>query len=120
MVPVLGHTGCAESGLLGLHDRVLELAVGLALVFGLLRKIAYIGGAILSLFIWAVPEGFGGPYGAGSTDPGGGIVYAMVFLMLIVINAAYGPSKWSLDFLIERRWPFWAKLAEFRGMPSAA
>ncbi|MCI4340312.1 MAG: DoxX family protein [Thermoplasmata archaeon] len=99
---------------------VLELAVGLALVFGLLRKIAYIGGAILSLFIWAVPEGFGGPYGAGSTDPGGGIVYAMVFLMLIVINAAYGPSKWSLDFLIERRWPFWAKLAEFRGMPSAA
>lgn len=96
----------------------LELMVGLALVFGFMRKIAYVGGAILSLFIWAVPEGFGGPYGAGSTDPGGGIVYAIVFLMLIVINAAYGPSRWSLDYLIEKRWPGWARLAEFRGMPS--
>ena len=97
---------------------VLELAVGLGLVFGLMRKVAYIGGAILSLFIWAVPEGFGGPYGTGSTDPGGGIVYAMVFLMLIVINSAYGPSRWSLDYAIERRWPAWAYLAEFRGMPA--
>ena len=96
----------------------LELMVGLALVFGFMRKIAYIGGAVLSLFIWAVPEGFGGPYGAGSTDPGGGVVYAMAFLMLIVINAAYGPSRWSLDFLIEKRWRGWARIAEFRGMPS--
>jgi uncharacterized membrane protein YphA (DoxX/SURF4 family) len=97
---------------------VLELAVGLGLVLGFMRKVTYIGGAILSLFIWAVPEGFGGPYGPGSTDPGGGIVYAMVFLMLIVINSAYGPSRWSLDFLLERRWRFWARLAEFRGPPS--
>lgn len=95
----------------------LELMVGLALVFGFMRKIAYIGGAVLSLFIWAVPEGFGGPYGADSTDPGGGIVYAMVFLMLIVINSAYGTSRWSLDYHIEKRWPAWAKIAEFRGMP---
>ncbi len=96
----------------------LETMVGLALVFGFMRKIAYIGGAILSLFIWAVPEAFGGPYGPSSTDPGGGVVYAMVFLMLIVINAAYGPSRWSLDYLIEKRWPRWARIAEFRGMPS--
>ena len=96
---------------------VLELAVGLGLVFGFMRKVAYLGGAVLSLFIWAVPEGFGGPYGTGSTDPGGGVVYAMVFLMLIVINAAYGPSRWSLDYAIERRWRGWARIAEFRGMP---
>ncbi len=99
---------------------ILELALGLGLVFGFMRKIAYIGGAVLSLFIWAVPEGFGGPYGAGSTDPGGGVVYAMVFLMLIVINSAYGSSRWSLDHLIERRWPGWAALAEFRGTPEPA
>ena len=93
----------------------LELALGLGLVFGFMRKVAYVGGAVLSLFIWAVPEGFGGPYGPGSTDPGGGVVYAMVFLMLIAINSAYGSSRWSLDYLMERRWPRWAALAEFRG-----
>ena len=92
---------------------ILELALGLGLVLGFLRKITYLGGAILSLFIWAVPEGFGGPYGPGSTDIGGGIVYAMAFLMLIVINALSGPSRYSLDAVIERRWPGWAKLAEF-------
>ncbi len=96
---------------------ILETSVGLALLFGFMRKVAYLGGAVLSLFIWAVPEGFGGPIGPGYTDPGGGVVYAMVFLMLIVINSAYGPSRWSLDFLIERRWPAWSRVAEFRGMP---
>jgi len=33
----------------------LELALGLALLFGFMRKITYVGGALLSLFIWAVP-----------------------------------------------------------------
>lgn len=93
----------------------LELAVGIGLIFGLMRKVAYLGGAVLSLFIWAVPEGFGGPYQLGvSTDLGGGIVYAMAFMMLIVINATYGPSKLSLDYWIEKHFPAWAKIAEFR------
>ena len=99
---------------------VLELALGLGLIFGFMRKVTYLGGIVLSLFIWAVPEGLGGPYGTGSTDLGGGIVYAMVFLMLIVINATYGASRWSLDYWIERRLPSWAMLAEFRGTPSGA
>lgn len=99
---------------------VLELAVGAGLVLGFLRKITYLGGAVLSLFIWAVPEGFGGPYGVGSTDIGGGVIYAMVFLMLIVINATYGSSEWSVDYLIEKRWPRWAVVAEFRGEPGPA
>jgi uncharacterized membrane protein YphA (DoxX/SURF4 family) len=96
---------------------VLELVLGIALVFGFLRKVAYFGGALLSLLIWAVPEGFGGPYqgGAGGTDVGAGIVYALVFLGLIVINAAFGPSGYSLDSVIERRWPRWARLAEVGG-----
>jgi uncharacterized membrane protein YphA (DoxX/SURF4 family) len=93
----------------------LEILLGLALVFGFVRKIAYVGGALLSLFIWAVPEGFGGPYGPGSTDIGTGAVYALVFLALLLLNATYGPSRWSLDYLIERRVAWWAKVAELRG-----
>ena len=91
---------------------VLELLLGAALVLGFMRKITYICGLLLSLFIWAIPEGFGGTYGPGATDIGTGIVYAFVFLSLLVINAAFGPSKYSLDFLIERRWVFWRRLAE--------
>jgi uncharacterized membrane protein YphA (DoxX/SURF4 family) len=93
---------------------VAELAVGLALLFGFMRKIAYAGGVLLSLLIWAVPEGFGGPYGPGSTDIGTGIVYAILFLTLIILNAAHGPSRLSLDYHIEKRWPRWAAVAEFQ------
>lgn len=93
----------------------LELALGLSLVLGFLRKVAYLGGVVLSLLIWAVPEGFGGPYsvGSGGTDVGTGVIYALVFLGLIVISAGFGPSRWSLDHWIERRVPRWARLAEF-------
>ena len=37
---------------------LMELALGLALVIGFLRKSAYFGGVILSLMIWATVEGF--------------------------------------------------------------
>jgi uncharacterized membrane protein YphA (DoxX/SURF4 family) len=93
----------------------LELALGLALLFGFMRKVAYVGGVALSLLIWAVPEGFGGPYGAGAggTDVGTGVIYALVFVGLIVINATFGASRWSLDAVIERRWSGWSRIAEF-------
>ncbi len=91
----------------------LELLLGFSLVFGFARKVAYLGGAVLSILIWAVPEGFGGPYSGGTgTDVGVGIVYALLFLGLAVINAAFGPSHYSLDYLIEKRFPAWAKVAE--------
>ncbi|OLE83092.1 MAG: hypothetical protein AUF79_18825 [Crenarchaeota archaeon 13_1_20CM_2_51_8] len=92
---------------------VLEVALGLALVVGFMRKIAYLGGIIFSLFIWAIPEGFGGPYGPGSTDIGTGIIYSFVFLSLVIINTISGASKYSLDFFIERKYPFWKRLSEF-------
>ena len=96
----------------------LELLLGIALVLGFMRKVAYLGGVALSLLIWAVPEGFGGPYGAGTgaTDIGTGIIYALVFFGLIVINSTYGPSRWSVDHLLERRFPRWASIAEFGGI----
>ncbi len=98
---------------------LLEVLLALALIFGFLRKIAYTGGFFLSLVIWSVPEGFGGPYGPGSTDIGTGIIYAFVFLFLMILNATYGPSRWSLDAAIETRWPGWARIADFRGPPSS-
>lgn len=90
-----------------------ELALGIALILGLMRKVAYLGGFLLSLMIWAVPEGFGGPYVPGSTDIGTGIIYVFVFLSLIMINALSGPSKYSVDYYLERRYPSWKQLAEF-------
>lgn len=93
---------------------ILELALAFCLIFGFLRKPAYTVSLFLSLIIWSVPEGFGGPYGPGSTDIGTGIVYAIVSFMLLVINAAFGPARYSLDFLIERKWPRWRKIAEIR------
>lgn len=100
----------------------LEILLGLALVFGFMRKVAYLGGVALSLLIWAVPEGFGGPYqsGSGGTDIGTGVIYAVAFLGLILINATYGPSRYSLDAVIERRFPAWARVAEFAGRPAGA
>ncbi|HZY70881.1 MAG TPA: DoxX family protein [Thermoplasmata archaeon] len=96
---------------------IVELALGAALVLGFLRKIAYTGGIVLSLLIWAVPEGFGGPYsfGSGGTDAGTGVVYALMFVGLIVINATFGPSRWTVDALLEKRWAGWTRLAEIRG-----
>jgi nitrite reductase (NO-forming) len=92
----------------------LEFALGLSLIVGVGRKVAYTGGFFLSLLIWSVPEGFGGPYGPGSTDIGTGIIYAFVFLFLLILNAAFGPSEFSLDAVIERRWPAWRRIAEVR------
>lgn len=100
---------------------ILEVVLGVALLAGFMRKVAYVGGVILSLLIWAVPEGFGGPYqnGSGGTDVGTGVIYALVFVGLIVINSLYGPSRLSLDYYLERRFPKWAKVAEFGRTPTA-
>lgn len=100
---------------------ILEFVLGLALILGLMRKVAYLGGVVLSLLIWAIPEGFGGPYqtNTGGTDVGTGVIYAIAFLGLIVINATYGSSRLSLDYYIERRFPGWARIAEFAGRGSS-
>jgi uncharacterized membrane protein YphA (DoxX/SURF4 family) len=92
-----------------------EIALGLALVFGFIRKIAYTLGIALSLLIWAVPEGFGTPYGPSSTDIGTGIVYAMALLFLLIFDATFGPGRYSLDGAIIRVFPGWARISEVRG-----
>src|SRR5215472_17636840 len=94
---------------------LIELALGLALVIGFLRKTVYLGGIILSLMIWSTVEGFGGPYGSGSTstDIGAAIMYAFIFVAIIVVERSSNYSRYSLDALIERKLNGWKHVAEF-------
>jgi uncharacterized membrane protein YphA (DoxX/SURF4 family) len=77
-----------------------ETAIAIGLIFGFYTRAAILGGVILSLVIWAVPEGFGGPYVAGTTDIGTGIIYAFVLVALWI-----GESwQWySLDDYFRRK-----------------
>lgn len=94
--------------------RIVETALALALVLGFARKTVYVLGALFSLLVWSTAEGFGGPYTVGATNMGSGIVYALVFIALIVINSRSGPSPYSLDFYIEKAWPGWRSISEWR------
>ena len=91
---------------------VVETLIALTLIFGFARKLTYISAAVLSVLIWATAEGFGGPYTSGAADVGTGIVYALVFASLLVLNAQCGPARFSVDALIERRVPWWYRIAE--------
>jgi nitrite reductase (NO-forming) len=93
-----------------------EVLIGLALIFGFFRKFAYVGGIILTLLIWTIPEGFGEIFpisGSGITDVGTGLIYAIALVGMIAISAAVGPNPYTLDYYIERRFPTWARFAEF-------
>lgn len=94
---------------------ITETLIAVALLLGVARKLTYIGATAFSLMIWATAEGFGGPYtgGAADVDVGAGLIYAMVFIALLVITCD-GPDRYSLDAVIERRLPWWRRLAEFR------
>jgi thiosulfate dehydrogenase [quinone] large subunit len=74
-----------------------ETALALFLVFGLLTHLTCFVGFVWSLGIWAIPEGFGGPYQAGSsTDVGTALLYALMFAVLFAISAGryYGVDQW--------------------------
>lgn len=98
---------------------VVETLIALALILGFARKLTYIGAIVFSLLIWATAEGFGGPYTTGSEDIGSAIIYALVFGSLLVLNMQSGPSRRSLDAVIERRVPWWYRVAEV-GRPPAS
>jgi nitrite reductase (NO-forming) len=89
-----------------------ETLIAMALILGFARKITYISGAVFSLLIWSTAEGFGGPYTAQSTDIGTGIIYALVFVALLTMAAQFGPSRYSLDWVIEKRVSWWHRVAE--------
>lgn len=91
---------------------VVETLIALALIFGFARKLTYIAAIVFSLLIWATAEGFGGPYTSGAADIGTAIIYALVFASLLVLNLQNGPARYSLDAVIERRYPWWYRIAE--------
>jgi uncharacterized membrane protein YphA (DoxX/SURF4 family) len=64
-----------------------ETALALALIFGVLSNLAYLGGSVLAFLIWSTAEGFGGPYVVGSVDIGAAIIYVFVFALLWLSRA---------------------------------
>jgi len=91
---------------------VIETLLALALIFGFARKVTYILTAIVSMGIWTVAEGFGGPYTASSTDIGAAVMYAVVAMLLLVLSLQCGPSSYSLDHYIEKKISWWHWVAE--------
>jgi thiosulfate dehydrogenase (quinone) large subunit len=90
-----------------------ETLIALFLVVGFARRTLYVAGAVWSLGIWIVPEGFGGSFLAGATDIGTAVMYVLIFATLYSLEALpAGTGAWSLDRFVERRVRWWAFLAE--------
>jgi thiosulfate dehydrogenase (quinone) large subunit len=89
-----------------------ESALALVLLLGIGRRAGYTVGALYALMVWAVGEGFGGPYTSGSTDIGTGIVYTMMFITLLVFAPPARRERLSLDRLLVSRWRWWRFVAE--------
>jgi nitrite reductase (NO-forming) len=83
-------------------------------IAGFARKITYIAAAGFSVLIWATAEGFGGPYTSGASDIGTAIIYAVFFLGLLALSAYSGPARYSVDYYLEKKIPWWWKVAEVR------
>jgi nitrite reductase (NO-forming) len=94
----------------------IETLIGLALILGFARKSTYILTFLTGLGIWAVAEGFGGPYSSSSTDIGAAVMYAVVALGLLALNYEAGPSRFSADYYLEQRIPWWHRIAEVEGL----
>src|SRR5260221_2519428 len=74
-----------------------EAVIAAFLSLGLFSNLTYSVGIFLSLGIWAIPEGFGGPYIPGiSTDIGTAFPYAILFAVLLFHSAGryYGLDQW--------------------------
>jgi len=94
--------------------RLATTALALALLLGFARRTVYVLGALYSLLIWSTAGGFGGPYTVGASNTGVGLMYVLFFAVLIAINHRAGTSPYSLDYFLEKRWPGWSWIAEWR------
>src|SRR6185312_15337439 len=74
-----------------------ETSIALGLLSGAFTNAVCLAGAVMSLLIWSTGEGFGGPYGDGSTDVGASPIYILVFALLAVVGAG---GTWGLDRLL--------------------
>jgi len=101
-----------NSGFFAYSTAVIETLVAVAVIVGFARKFTYISAALFSVLIWATAEGFGGPYTSSSTDIGTAVIYSVVFMGLLALDYETGPSRFSVDSLIERRVSWWHHIAE--------
>jgi uncharacterized membrane protein YphA (DoxX/SURF4 family) len=101
-----------NSGFFAYSTAVIETLVAVAVIVGFARKFTYISAALFSVLIWATAEGFGGPYSSSSTDIGTAVIYAVVFMGLLALDYETGPSRFSVDSLIEQRVSWWHRIAE--------
>ncbi len=101
-----------NSGFFAYSTAVIETLVAVAVLVGFARKFTYISAALFSVLIWATAEGFGGPYNSSSTDIGTAVIYAVVFMGLLALDYETGPSRFSIDSLIEQRVSWWHRIAE--------
>lgn len=90
---------------------VIETLLAIGLLFGVLRRTVYCAGALFSFLVWSVAEGFGGPYTSESTDIGTSIIYVIVFLCLLELDALSGPDRTTVDHYMNRRRAWWRPLA---------
>jgi nitrite reductase (NO-forming) len=98
-------------GLFATLTALAETAVCLSLLLGLAQRAGFIFGAVLGLLIWAVGEGFGGPYGTGATDIGCAVMYSVMFAaLLLAVPRATRAAAPSLDSALAARWPVLAPL----------
>jgi uncharacterized membrane protein YphA (DoxX/SURF4 family) len=91
---------------------VTETGLALVLLLGVARRAGYAVGAVYTLLVWAVGEGFGGPYVSGSTDIGTGIIYTMLFVTLLTFAPPARRERLSVDRVLVERWPWWRIVAE--------
>ncbi len=74
-----------------------QTLVAVLLILGIFSNLTYIVGIFLSLGIWSIPEGFGGPYLPGqTTDIGTAFPYVLLFILLLSLSAGryYGLDQW--------------------------
>lgn len=91
---------------------VIESVTAIGLMIGFARRAGYWVGLGFSLMVWALAEGFGGPYTAGATDIGTGIIYAVVFAALYGLDRIAGSNPWAVDYWIAKRWPAWRAISD--------
>jgi nitrite reductase (NO-forming) len=106
------HLQSAAPGWFATLTGLTETALAACLLLGLGRRAGYLAGAVYTLLIWAVGEGFGGPYMPGSTDVGTGVVYALLFITLLAFAPPARREQLSLDKVLVARWPWWRFAAE--------
>ena len=97
--------------LLAYATALVESLIALGLIAGLARRATYVIGFVWSLGIWSVPEGFGGPYTAQSTDIGTGMIYAFLFVYLYTTEGHAASRSAGLDHAVEQHVPRWRRLS---------